>query len=227
MRKRKIIFVIACVLFLLALTWTVLVSNGLLDKTDESIVEFTIKYRGEKYNFVYWFTRIITEGAYVYFIIPFLIIILLIYHFDLKSMILAVGTPVQLLVNTIIKNIVKRQRPNEIYHWMSEKSFSFPSGHSMTASFLYGFLIYMIWGSKLSLRKKVLLSSISGLMMILIFFSRIILSVHFTSDVLGGILWGGFLVMIAIMVNEYFGKKHNGLRNIIDSKLKVGQKNED
>ena len=80
MRKRKIIFVIACVLFLLALTWTILVSNGLLDKTDESIVEFTIKYRGEKYNFVYWFTRIITEGAYVYFIIPFLIIILLIYH---------------------------------------------------------------------------------------------------------------------------------------------------
>lgn len=46
MRKRKIIFVIACVLFLLALTWTILVSNGLLDKTDESIVEFTIKYRG-------------------------------------------------------------------------------------------------------------------------------------------------------------------------------------
>ena len=45
MRKRKIIFVIACVLFLLALTWTILVSNGLLDKTDESIVEFTIKYR--------------------------------------------------------------------------------------------------------------------------------------------------------------------------------------
>ena len=59
MRKRKIIFVIACILFLLALTWTILVSNGLLDKTDESIVEFTIKYRGEKYNFVYWFTRII------------------------------------------------------------------------------------------------------------------------------------------------------------------------
>ena len=40
MRKRKIIFAIACVLFLLALTWTILVSNGLLDKTDEGISKY-------------------------------------------------------------------------------------------------------------------------------------------------------------------------------------------
>lgn len=227
MKKRKILFIITCVLFLLALTWTILVSNGLLDKADESIVQIVTKHRGEKYNFIYWFSRIITEGAYVYFIIPFLIIILIIYHFDLKSMILAIGTLVQLLVNTIIKNIVARPRPNEIYHWMSEKSFSFPSGHSMTAIFLYGFLIYMICISKLSSRKKAFLSSISGLMMILIYLSRIILSVHYTSDVLGGILWGGCLVIIAIIINEYFGKKYNGLRNIIDSKLKTGDKNDD
>lgn len=218
-RKFKILSLILVTLLGLAVTWTILVVNGVFDKIDEHIVLAVVNFRGEKYNFLYWFMRIITEAAYVYFLIPFIIILLFIYRCDLKSLILTIGVLIQLLFNNILKLIIRRPRPDVIYHWMKESAFSFPSGHSMTASFLYGSLIYIIIKSNINSKKKIVLASLSGLMVVLIGFSRIILSVHFTSDVLGGFLWGFFFVFIGILVNESFGKKYNGLKNIINKRF--------
>lgn len=219
MSKKRIFIYLACLFLALAIIWTILVVKGVFNQIDEKIVNWVVGFRGDKYNFLYWLARIITEGAYVYFIIPFLILIIVIYHCDLKSIILAIGTLFQLLVNTIIKSIIKRPRPNEMYHWMVETSASFPSGHSMTSSFLYGMLIYVLLKSNISKRRKIILSIISGIMIFMVCSSRIILSVHYTSDIIGGILWGGCLVMVGGLFNELFEHKWNGFKPLIDKKL--------
>lgn len=227
MKKRDLVLAsIAIILLILAIVWTILVANGLFDNFDKAVVNNIISIRGEKYNFLYWIVRIITEFAYIYFTIFFIIVILIIYHCDLKSIILAFGTLTQLLINTIIKSCIKRPRPDQIYHWMEEASASYPSGHSMTASFLYGFLIYIIIKSNISKTKKIVFSVLSGLIPVLVGISRIILSVHYTSDVIGGFLFGSVLVVVAILICELLSSKFNGLKPFIDRKLKGDKKND-
>ena len=44
-------------------------------------------------------------------------------------------------MNRIIKALVKRPRPPQIYHLVKETNYSFPSGHSMSAMIGYGLLV--------------------------------------------------------------------------------------
>ena len=47
------------------------------------------------------------------------------------------------LINQILKRLVQRPRPNE-FRIIEETGYSFPSGHSMASAAFYGFLIYLI-----------------------------------------------------------------------------------
>lgn len=89
-------------------------------------------------------------------------------------------------INRIIKFIVKRPRPPEIYHLVVETNFSFPSGHSMSAMAGYGLFIIELKKSQLRFRRVLMV--VSGVMIFLIGLSRIYLGVHYFSDVIGGYL---------------------------------------
>jgi membrane protein DedA with SNARE-associated domain len=98
------------------------------------------------------------------------------------------------LLVEIIKNIVKRIRPE---HYLIEVSgYSFPSGHA-TLSTALAFSLYFILKDKLN--KKVLLL-LCLIYPILISFSRVYLNVHYLSDVIAGIglglFWVSFLIIL-------------------------------
>lgn len=102
------------------------------------------------------------------------------------------------LLSLIIKNIVRRPRPN-IMQLIEITGYSFPSGHSMNSLIFYGFLIY------LSLRyikrwPKYCISFILTLLILFIGISRIYLGVHYASDVLGGFILGAFWLAASIRV---------------------------
>lgn len=59
---------------------------------------------------------------------------------------------IQQLLNRIIKFIVKRPRPS-VVHLVNETNYSFPSGHAMAITCLYGLFIYYLYHSKLKYRK--------------------------------------------------------------------------
>ena len=106
-----------------------------------------------------------------------------------------------LLTNVIIKNAVARPRPylaNDLYKdfWefvggKTESEYSFPSGHttvamtSMTALFL-------------TLNKK--FSWAGFLVVIIMAFSRIYLTVHYFTDIIGGIIVGGIAGTLAYLL---------------------------
>ena len=48
------------------------------------------------------------------------------------------------VINKIIKNLVRRERPDQIYHLIKQGGYSFPSGHSITSMFVFGMLIYLV-----------------------------------------------------------------------------------
>ena len=95
----------------------------------------------------------------------------------------------------ILKAIFQRSRPIGI-NLIEESSYSFPSGHSLTAMAFYGFIIYLIYKSNLKY-KKIYVIALS-ILILLIGLSRVYLGVHFITDVLGGFTFSLFYVIIFI-----------------------------
>ena len=91
-------------------------------------------------------------------------------------------------VNFAIKHVVQRPRPT--WGLIPEDGYSFVSNHSIAMMTFYGFILYCIWKSKLDKTYKIIISIITILLMIIVPFSRIYLGVHYTSDVLAGLLFG-------------------------------------
>lgn len=101
------------------------------------------------------------------------------------------------IINNIIKVIIRRPRPSG-YNLIIEKSFSFPSGHSMVSTAVYGFLIYLIYKNINNRKLKYLLIILSFMVIILICISRVYLGVHYLSDTLGGFFFSISYLMIFI-----------------------------
>lgn len=101
------------------------------------------------------------------------------------------------LVN-LIKILVHRIRPENAL--VSENTFSFPSSHAVMAVIFFGFLVYLIELHTKSKVKKEILSGLALLFVLVVGLTRIILSVHWFSDVLAGFMLGIFLLFSYIIL---------------------------
>jgi membrane-associated phospholipid phosphatase len=103
-------------------------------------------------------------------------------------------------LNTNLKELFRRLRPNLSEPWVTARGWSFPSGHAMGSLVAYGFLAYLITRitpADFPRRKAI---ALLALLVLLIGFSRIYLGVHFLSDVIGGYaaaaVWLTFCILV-------------------------------
>ncbi|WP_142321117.1 phosphatase PAP2 family protein [Bacillus cereus] len=101
------------------------------------------------------------------------------------------------LVNKGIKEIVKRERPS-LNEALDALGYSFPSGHAMLSIMTFGFLTYIIAANLKSVAGKCVTTILMGIVMLSIGLSRVILNVHYPTDILAGYCVGGILLIIAI-----------------------------
>ena len=100
------------------------------------------------------------------------------------------------------KYAIDRHRPDFIAA-VTATSPSFPSGHATGAMAIYGFLAYAIardlggWGQRFEVAYW------TAALIVLIGFSRIFLSVHYASDVVGGFMVGAFWLLVGFAIAEY------------------------
>lgn len=115
---------------------------------------------------------------------------------------------ITVLLNQIFKLIFSRTRPEKLM-LVLEKGYSFPSGHVMCATSIYGLIIYFILKSNFDKGLKALLVIICVLLIISICMSRIYLGVHYATDVLGGLLLSTSYILIFTNVigSDKFGTK--------------------
>jgi len=106
------------------------------------------------------------------------------------AMTVVVSTGGAMAINTILKNIFRRERPRELARKIAlPKSHSFPSGHSLLSAATYPIVVHHLV-ERHSLPAQALAHSVAGLTILSVGFSRVYFGVHFPSDVLGGFAAG-------------------------------------
>jgi membrane-associated phospholipid phosphatase len=100
----------------------------------------------------------------------------------------------QLLITNIIKALVDRERP-DIGPLSSFAGPSFPSGHAAAAAACFA-AVALVLGRRRSLTTKAALAGVAGAMAGGVAASRVLLGVHWLTDVIAGVLlgWGWFAV---------------------------------
>lgn len=111
---------------------------------------------------------------------------------------------IDLILITIFQYALKftftRNRPLDI-NLIEETGYSFPSGHSLTVMAFYGFIIYLIYTSKLNKRSKSIFITLLSILILVTGLSRIYLGVHFFTDVIGAFSFSlSFLIIYTHLI---------------------------
>lgn len=96
-----------------------------------------------------------------------------------------------------LKALFARERP--ALGLTSAVGHSFPSGHAFTATVLYGFLIFLSWRYLRRPAGRIAVTIGLGLLILLVAASRVLLRVHWVSDVLGGLSIGLAWLIFALL----------------------------
>lgn len=97
-------------------------------------------------------------------------------------------------LNNLIKVVVGRNRPHFEPSRATAFGKSFPSGHAMNAAVVYCVLLTLIWSQLHTRRRRTAAICGTTLLLVLIAASRVVLTVHYVSDVIAGITLGVALV---------------------------------
>ena len=98
-----------------------------------------------------------------------------------------------MLLNVLLKNLFGRARPGWADPLMALTDAGFPSGHTMMATIIYGFIAIFLILRIASWRWRFLIAALTVALVFLVALSRMYLGAHYLSDVLAamaaGIVW--------------------------------------
>jgi undecaprenyl-diphosphatase len=97
------------------------------------------------------------------------------------------------LLNELLKITFRRARPKFDNPILTLTDYGFPSGHTMIATLLYGFLAVFIFQAVQRWRWRVFAAAVAALLIPLVALSRMYLGAHYLSDALAavaaGVIW--------------------------------------
>ncbi len=131
-----------------------------------------------------------------------------------QQRLLAIGWLVAMAGNgaltKVLKNIFERVRPEHTHGLAEANGYSFPSGHSSASMVAYAMLAYL--ATRLLPRAWHLPAAmVAGALIFTTGWSRIVLQVHYASDVLAGWLLGGTWMVCTVLVIESVARwRHQG-----------------
>jgi undecaprenyl-diphosphatase len=100
-------------------------------------------------------------------------------------------------IGALLKLLIERSRPPEtsVEVWQQISSYSFPSGHVLGATLIFGFFFFAVEHCTLPVAAKRLLQALSVAWVLLMGLARMQLGAHWPSDVLGAYCLGALLLL--------------------------------
>ena len=199
MKNRKWLILGLLVLFIIL---TILVKTNLIEAFDNYFYNLVTFKVNNSFTKIY---KVITFLGSTEFIIS-LCAIFLVLFIILKKKNIGITITIVLIISTLVNNLLKiilmRERP-EVIAFVTEHSYSFPSGHTMASVSMYGILLYFVLKSSMNNMLKIGLSSVLTILPILVALSRVYLGAHFMSDVLGAFI----VSIILLLIETYYIEK--------------------
>lgn len=104
------------------------------------------------------------------------------------------------IASTVVKNILDRARPPAVTQLVAETDFSYPSGHVTGIVALVGALFVVLGTAHRSAVRTAIAVLAAAVVVTIVAVTRLYLGVHWLSDVLGGALLGGVVVVAASLI---------------------------
>lgn len=158
------------------------------------------------------FFYFVTETAAEWVVLPVLAMVFYLWRRSEKTTaVLYVAAVITLpLLSLVLKNEFGRPRQELFPPLVVEKTYSFPSGHTLTAMAVYGLIAVLLWQ-----RRHRLLALFAALWVALVALSRVYLGAHYPSDVLASIALGTILIIIFLFIDSRW-KAAAGHQDLID-----------
>lgn len=111
-------------------------------------------------------------------------------------------------VSKLLKDIIGRPRP-DAEHLVDVISLSFPSGHAMIGFIFYSLVAFFLYKNAKTRAGKIIITVVACVLILLIGLSRIVLHVHYPSDIIGGYALGYIWVYFWILLYQNYGRVLN------------------
>ncbi len=132
-------------------------------------------------------------------------------HHKHSAILLVAATLGGIVLDNLLNIGFNRPRPHAFEWGTTAMSSSFPSGHAMSSTIVYGTVAYLAGRLQRDARSRVLTFSFAAILILLISSSRLYLGVHYPSDVLAGIVvglaWAGFC-MVLLEVEQLYARRN-------------------
>ena len=112
-----------------------------------------------------------------------------------------------LLLESVLKIVYHRARPALWEALVSEKTYSFPSGHATMATLFYGAGAAVVLHVSRRPPVRAAALAFATLLILAVAYSRVYLGAHWTTDVVAGILIGLFWVVVCATGTEYLARR--------------------
>jgi membrane-associated phospholipid phosphatase len=171
--------------------------QSLLVRVDRAIVDWLQTHGTESgetfFNLVSWL------GAQAMVGVAVIVVLGLAHRRDwLRARALTVAIAGGAALNSLLKALFHRGRPETATEFITHQSWSFPSGHAMSSLVGFGFLAYLLLERATDRRARAAIIVATAIVVGLIGFSRLYLGVHYLSDVIAGYLAGAVWLLACI-----------------------------
>lgn len=176
------------------------VSSGSTQAFDDRVLQWIAEQRSPALDHIMLEITFLGTGTVVIALVAVSGMFLWLSNHKYSAILLLVSTIGGILLNNLLKVGFGRPRPQVIDWGTQVVSWSFPSGHAMSAAVVYGTVAYL--AARLQRRQlhRALTLSASVILILLIAASRVYLGVHYPSDVLAGIIiglaWAAFCMAV-------------------------------
>ena len=183
------------------------VSSGKTQAFDDSVLRWVAQHRTPALEPVMLEITFLGTGTVVIALVAVSGMFLWLSNHKYSAILLLVSTIGGILLNNLLKIGFGRPRPQVIDWGMHAVSWSFPSGHAMSAAVVYGTVAYLAARLQRRHLHRVITLTAAIVLILLIAASRLYLGVHYPSDVLAGIIiglaWAAFCMAMLEAIQVY------------------------
>jgi undecaprenyl-diphosphatase len=183
------------------------VSSGSTQSFDESVLRWIGEHRSPMLEPIMMEITFLGTGTVVMAIVAVSGLFLWLSNHKYSAALLLICTLGGILLNNLLKVGYSRPRP-QLFDWVAPAlSWSFPSGHAMSAAAVYGTVAYL--AARLQKRHihRVITMVCAVVLICMIAITRLYLGVHYPSDVIAGVIiglaWAAFCMATLEAIQVY------------------------